>query len=83
MASLIADVAHVFEFRRDPKDAHYVDLALAVNAKLIVSRDKDLLSLRDASTLEGREFLDRFPMLLILTPTEALQLIEVPEPESP
>lgn len=75
MASLIDEVPHVFEFARDPKDAHYVDLAVAANAKLIVSRDKDLLSLRDATTTDGREFLNRFPMILILTPIEALQLI--------
>jgi putative PIN family toxin of toxin-antitoxin system len=71
-----ADVPHVFEYPRDPKDAHYVDLAIAARAKLIVSRDKDLLSLRDASTVEGRDFAARFPSLQILTPTDALQLID-------
>ena len=65
MASLMDEVPHVFEFARDPQDAHYVDLAVAANAKLIVSRDKDLLSLRDATTTDGREFLNRFPMILI------------------
>jgi putative PIN family toxin of toxin-antitoxin system len=78
LATLVADVPHVFDFPRDPKDAHYVDLALAVHAKLIVSRDKDLLSLRDYSTEEGRDFLTRFPNLIILTPPEALKLIEPP-----
>lgn len=75
LSTTITDVPHVFDFARDPKDAHYVDLALAVNAKLIVSRDKDLLSLRDAATSEGRAFLSRFPELLILTPPEALSFI--------
>lgn len=68
-------IPHVFDFPRDPKDAHYVDLAVAAAAKLIVSRDKDLLSLRDATTLEGRDFQTRFPGLLVLTPPELLTLL--------
>jgi putative PIN family toxin of toxin-antitoxin system len=81
-AKFVDHVPHVFDFPRDPKDAHYVDPALAVNAKLIVSRDKDLLSLRDAGTVEGRDFLSRFPTLLILTPPEVLKLLATtPSPE--
>jgi putative PIN family toxin of toxin-antitoxin system len=75
-AIIIEAVPHVFDFPRDPDDAHYVDLAVAVDAKLIVSRDKDLLSLRDISQTEGRDFLNRFPDLLILTPPEALNLLD-------
>lgn len=80
LATLTTDVPHVFEFPRDPKDARYVDLALAVDAKLIVSRDKDLLSLRDAATGEGRDFLSRYPTLLILTPPEVLKLLATTRP---
>lgn len=76
MALTIAAVPHVFDFPRDPKDAHYVDLAVAADAKLIVSRDKDLLSLRDSSTADGQDFRARFPTIEILTPPEALQSIE-------
>ena len=75
IATTLVDVPAVFEFPRDPKDAHYVDLALAAQAKLIVSRDLDLLSLGDASTPEGRDFRIRFPDLEILTPTELLRFI--------
>lgn len=75
LATMTKDVPPVFEFKRDPKDAHYVDLALAVDAKLIVSRDKDLLSLRDITTGEGRDFLRHYPHLLILTPPEVLKLL--------
>jgi putative PIN family toxin of toxin-antitoxin system len=74
-ATFLEHVPAVFELARDPKDAHYVDLALAVSAKLIVSRDKDLLSLRDLSTNEGQEFAARFPHLEILTPPEALHRV--------
>ena len=75
MATAVADVPHVFDFPRDPKDAHYIDLAVAVDAKLIVSRDKDLLSLRDIGTVEGQDFHARFPAISILTPPEALLAI--------
>ena len=75
-ATFVEHVPAVFEFSRDPKDAHYVDLALAANAKLIVSRDKDLLSLRDATTDDGRNFIARFPALEILTPPEAIKGLE-------
>ena len=77
IATALVDVPAVFEFPRDPKDARYVDLALAAQAKLIVSRDLDLLSLGDRSTPEGREFQARFPDIEILTPTELLRLLNL------
>ncbi len=75
-ATCVDSIPHVFEFGRDPDDAHYINLALAADAKLIVSRDKDLLSLRDCGTAEGRDFINRYPMLQILTPPELLSLID-------
>jgi predicted nucleic acid-binding protein len=36
----------VFEYERDTDDAHYIDLAVACRAKLIVSRDRDLRATR-------------------------------------
>ena len=78
-STCLESIPHVFDFPRDPSDAHYVDLALAADAKLIVSRDKDLLSLRDPATVDGRDFLGRFPKLLILTPPEVLTLLAAPQ----
>jgi predicted nucleic acid-binding protein len=49
---------------------------VAANAKLIVSRDKDLLSLTDATTPEGQDFASRFPVISILTPSELLAMLE-------
>lgn len=72
LSTMVHSVPHVFEFERDPDDAHYVDLAAASNAKLIVSRDNDLLSLNDRTTKEGSEFAKRFPELTILTPVELI-----------
>lgn len=71
----ISVVPHVFDLDRDPDDAHYVDLAVAADAKLIVSRDNDLLSLGDLTTAEGRGFAARFPELEILTPSQLLARI--------
>lgn len=72
IAAMIEEIPAVFEFPRDPDDAQYVNLALAARAKLIVSRDRDLLSLGDRTTPEGQDFYRRFPELEILTPTELL-----------
>jgi putative PIN family toxin of toxin-antitoxin system len=67
-ATLVEGFSEPFVYSRDPDDAHYVNLALAVDAKLIVTRDADLLDLMDSSREEGRDFLARFPALRILVP---------------
>lgn len=72
-ATLVDVVPHVFDFPRDPDDAHYIDLAIAAGAKLVVSRDRDLLSLRDSATTEGRDFVARYPAIEILTPPELIR----------
>jgi putative PIN family toxin of toxin-antitoxin system len=77
-STLIDIVPHVFDFPRDPDDSHYIDLAIAARAKFIVSRDHDLLSLRDMATPEGKQFVERFPWLEILTPPEALAQLAEP-----
>jgi predicted nucleic acid-binding protein len=60
---------------RDPDDAHYVNLALAADARLIVSRDRDLLDLMDSAKPEAAEFQSRFPALRILDPVGFLREI--------
>ena len=42
-----ATVPSLFSLERDPKDAKYVDLAIATKADFLVTRDKDLLELRE------------------------------------
>ena len=71
-ATLLAGFPEVFSYQRDPDDAHYVNLALAADAKLIVSRDKDLLDLMDVSKPEAGDFQNRFPSLRILNPVQFL-----------
>jgi len=77
-ATVLTSVPLLFAYERDPDDAHYVNLALAADAKLIVSRDKDLLDLMDATKPEAAEFQKRFPRLRILEPVAFLREIEEP-----
>jgi uncharacterized protein len=71
-ATFVGDVPRVFDFARDPDDSHYVDLAVASRARLIVSRDRDLLALNDPHDSDGCEFQRRFPDVSIVTPVELL-----------
>ncbi len=76
--TLIDPVPNVFSYPRDPKDEHYVDLAIAASATLVVSRDKDLLALADPATVEGQDFAARFPAINIVTPVEMLARLAAP-----
>ena len=72
-ATMLTGFAELFVYERDPDDAHYINLAVAADAKLIVSRDHDLLDLMDLSRSEGVDFHARFPELMILGPVEFLR----------
>jgi putative PIN family toxin of toxin-antitoxin system len=74
-ATVLSGFPEVFTYQRDPDDAHYVNLALAADAKLIVSRDRDLLDLMDAGKPEAADFQRRFPGLRILEPVAYLREI--------
>ena len=76
IATNIINVPAVFTYDRDPDDAHYVNVALAADAKLVVSRDRDLLDLMDEKRQEALDFKSRFPGLRILEPVQFLQEIE-------
>ena len=72
-STLMQGFPETFTYERDPDDAHYVNLALAADAKLIVTRDNDLLDLMREDTSAARDFQARFPMLRILTPVGFLR----------
>ena len=76
IATFVDVVPHVFEYPRDPDDEHYVDLAVASRARLIVSRDNDLLALEDPNNADGQSFHRRFPDLTILTPEDMLKQLD-------
>src|SRR5438128_1752999 len=47
VAVMVTDVPQLVILARDPKDEKYINLALAAGAKYLVTRDKDLLDLRN------------------------------------
>jgi len=73
VAVLVRTVPQRFTYKRDPDDAHYVDLAIETNSSLIVSRDKDLLSLMYSTDVEASSFRSQFPHLRILDPVTFLR----------
>ena len=76
VATAVEAIPEAFVYARDPDDAHYVNLALAAGATVLVSRDRDLLSLGNVTTVEGADFRSRFPQLRILDPVSFLQELE-------
>ena len=68
---------HVFDLPRDPDDEPYTDLALAGNARYLVTwNERHLTYLMRKDTPEGLEFCRRYPNLIILPPPEFLKEIE-------
>jgi putative PIN family toxin of toxin-antitoxin system len=57
-----------FELERDPKDAMFVELAIAGAATHLITMDGDLLSLPTARTDAGKRFRNRLPRLVVQTP---------------
>ena len=57
-----------FEFPRDPRDARFIELALAGAATHIVTLDPDLLSLVTTRTDAGKRFRQRLPGVEVLRP---------------
>ncbi len=75
--TVVGDVPKVFEYPRDPKDEHIINLALASGAAYLVTRDHDLLDLMRPDITDGREFTARFPALTILDPVAFLAALRL------
>ncbi|HET6247539.1 MAG TPA: putative toxin-antitoxin system toxin component, PIN family [Tepidisphaeraceae bacterium] len=68
-AMLLADVPKAFQLPRDPDDEPYTDLAIAADAKFLVTwNDRHLTYLMRQETPEGVEFCRRFPSVKIVDP---------------
>jgi putative PIN family toxin of toxin-antitoxin system len=76
VVQLVSDPPPIYNHPLDPKDSHYINLAIACMANLVVSRDKHLLKLMDPFWPFAEEFRLRFPDLLVLRPEELLQRLE-------
>lgn len=72
----LREVTNRFDFRRDPKDAPYVNLAVAADADFIISRDNDLLDLMNKHDEDSKEFRQRFRPLKVITPEALLAEVE-------
>ena len=71
-AQFIPDPAPMFHYARDPEDAHYVDVAVATGAMLVVSNDKDLLDLMNEHNPDGRKLRRDNPDFQVFTPVQFL-----------
>ena len=66
-ALVLQDVPNVFSLPRDTDDEPYTDLAIAANAKYLVTwNDRHLTYLMRRDTAEGVDFCRRFPDLRIV-----------------
>lgn len=76
-ANYLRTVPRHYEYEeRDVKDEPYINLAIEVEARYLVSRDNDLLDLMKWEKEEGREFQRRFRHLKITTPETFLQELD-------
>jgi putative PIN family toxin of toxin-antitoxin system len=62
-----------FELERDPRDAMFVELAIAGEATHLVTMDPDLLSLSTARNESGKRFRQRLPQLTVQTPLSFIE----------
>jgi putative PIN family toxin of toxin-antitoxin system len=69
LAMLLAEVPKAFHLPRDPDDEPYTDLAIAADAKYLVTwNDRHLTYLMRRDTPEGIDFCRRFPSVKIVNP---------------
>ena len=68
-AMLLSEVPQSFKLPRDADDEPYTDLAIAADAKFLVTwDDRHLTYLMRQDTLEGTDFCRRFPNIKIVDP---------------
>jgi putative PIN family toxin of toxin-antitoxin system len=75
VGELVHSVPKKFVYPRDKDDEQYINLAGAVDAHYLVSRDKDLLDLNTGHTVECKEFRQRFRPLKVIQPLNLLREI--------
>ena len=73
ISTMLDSVPSNYQHPLDPKDSMYVDLAISADARLITSRDRHLLALRNPTNPISNDFIPRFPSIEVLTPVELLQ----------
>ena len=76
-AVYVERVPKVFDFPPDPDDAPYLDLAIHAGAFALVTRDKEILRLREPGYDLARRLRERHPLLNVTIPEGFLDLVEV------
>lgn len=74
-ATLVRRVPHAMDYPRDPNDEPYIDLAAAAKADLLVTRDRDLLSLMTGHSAACKLFRQKTRPLRVLDPVAFLDEI--------
>jgi putative PIN family toxin of toxin-antitoxin system len=67
------DLRVKFELQRDPRDAMFVELAIAGEASHLITMDPDLLTLTTARTDAGKRFRQRLPRIIVQTPQSFIE----------
>jgi len=75
-AIFVERVPRVFDFPPDPADAPYLDLAIHSGAFALVTRDREILKLREPTYELARRLRERHPGLHIAIPEEFLDLVD-------
>ena len=70
IAAAVQEPSKIYSFERDRTDEIFLNLALEFSADHLVTRDRDLLDLRD-----DLEFISRYPSLKIVDPFEFVQVV--------
>ena len=77
LATLMRDVRQVFHLIRDPDDESYVNVALAGDARFLVTWDRDLLDLVDTTSELGVHLRSFNPLLTIVAPATILRMLKL------
>jgi putative PIN family toxin of toxin-antitoxin system len=78
-AVLAKDAPTIVRLSRDPDDEHILNLAVAVGAQFLVTRDKDLLDLMGEGDPDGATLRRQCPKLAIVDPVAFLTAVRPPE----
>jgi uncharacterized protein len=62
------EIPRVMQYPRDPWDEPYLNLAIAIEADYVVTRDQDLLDLATSHAAEAKQLRQHVPNFQIVTP---------------
>ncbi len=81
-AVLIDPLPSHFQYERDPKDEHVLNLAIEAKAEILVSHDNDLLDLMTRHDVSSQAFRQQFPDITVMKVGEFLTWLNRQCPQS-